>query len=78
VAALPQHLRRDVVGRPAQRPFALPFKCNLARQPKVSDFEIVTGGEEEVAELEVAVDDVLRLHVLDRVQQLVHEPPHIL
>ena len=35
-------------------------------------------GEEEVAELEVAVDDVLRLHVLDGVQQLVHEAAHIL
>jgi hypothetical protein len=35
-------------------------------------------GEEEVAELEVAVDDVLRLHVLDGIQQLVHEAAYIL
>jgi len=38
----------------------------------------VTGSEKEIAELEVAVDDVLGLHVFDGVQQLVHEAADVL
>lgn len=78
VASLPQNLRSNVVRSAAQSALALTLKRHLARQSKVSDLEVVARGEEEVAKLQVAVDHVLRFHVLDGVQQLVHEAAHIL
>ena len=78
VASLPQNLRSNVVRSPAQSALALTLKGHLASQSKVSNLEDVARGEEEVAELQVAVDHVLRFHVLDGVQQLVHEAAHIL
>jgi hypothetical protein len=68
VSSLAQNLRSNVVRCATESAFALAFKSNLTSQSKVSDFEIMTRGEEEVTELEVAVDDVLRLHVLDCIQ----------
>jgi hypothetical protein len=59
VSSLPQNLRSNIVRRPAQRALAFTIKSNLASQSKVSNFEIMPRCEEQVAELEVAVNYVL-------------------
>ena len=68
VALLVQHLRRDVVGRPADRPLLLLTKPG--GQAKVADLDRHAGGEEEVAELQVPVDDLLLVDVGHALAQL--------
>ena len=65
-----QYLGRDVVGRAADR--ALLLLADPRGQSEVSDLDSHAGGEEEVAQLEVAVEDVLPVDVVHAVDQLGH------
>ncbi|KAG5462802.1 MAG: hypothetical protein BJ554DRAFT_3486, partial [Olpidium bornovanus] len=47
--------------------------ARAARQPQVADLEVAVGVEQQVARLQVPVQDVRRVHVLQRPQRLVHE-----
>ena len=56
-------LRRQVLGRPAQRP--RPVRHNL-RKPKVSDLDVPRLGDEQVLRLQVPVHNVEAVQVLKR------------
>ena len=47
-----------------------------ARQPKVADLEVAGGVQEQVARLQVAVQDIGRVHVLQPAQDL-HSSLHV-
>ena len=51
---------------------ALPIVQNLSGQPKVCDLEVHLLIDKNVTKLQVAVDDVLSVHVDHAVQQLHH------
>ena len=68
-----QHLGRDVVGRAADRLLALAGDLDERGEPEVADLDVHVLVEEDVAELEVAVDDLVRVHVLARADELHHE-----
>ena len=73
VALLAEDLGRDVVGRAAERLLALAVVLEPRGQAKVADLELHVVVEEEVAQLQVAVDDALPVQVLHAQQQLAHE-----
>jgi hypothetical protein len=62
----PQHFGCDVVGGAADGGLALPVKLEDAGEPEVSDLDVPAEVEEDVGELEVAVDDAPLVQVLQR------------
>lgn len=75
VALLVQNLRRDVVRRSAQRLLAFPFVLNFGGQPKVTDLDVQLVVQEQIAQLQISVDDVLIVQILDSRQHLVDVVP---
>mmetsp|Transcript_24372 Transcript_24372/g.70101 ORF Transcript_24372/g.70101 Transcript_24372/m.70101 type:complete len:311 (-) Transcript_24372:1790-2722(-) len=65
-------LRGDVVGGAADGLALLVGAGQAGGETKVSDLDVEVLVEEEVAELEVAVDDVDVVHVADGVEELLH------
>jgi len=65
--------RGDVVGRPADRLSLLVLVFDARRQPEIADFDFNVLVEEQVPQLEIAVDDVFVVHVPDGQNQLRHE-----
>lgn len=63
-------LGRYVVGCTANSPFALALKVELGRQAEVSELDLHACREEEVAELEVAVEDAVAVQMLDPSENL--------
>lgn len=72
------NLRRDIIWGPTQSPFLLIAKLELGGQPEVADLEIHVLVEEDVAHLEVPVDDPIAVHVLEGRDDLEHEVPGLL
>ena len=68
-----QDLGRDVVGRPADRALPLAVKLQLGRKPKVADLDVHLDVHHHVAQLKVAVQHVVLVHVLDRRDGLHHD-----
>lgn len=62
----------DVVGSPTHGAFLLVTELEFGGKPEVSNFEIHVVVEEDVAHLEVAVDDAVAVHVLEGGDDLVH------
>ena len=75
MALLVQHLWRNVIWRPADRSLLLLTKSGC--QTKVTNLDSHAGGEEEVAKLQVPVDDVLLVDVGHPVAQLSHVVAHL-
>ena len=63
------HLRRKIVKGPAER--LAPISRRVHAPPKVSDLQLAVDPKQEVLGLDVAVDDVLRVEVHERVRHLV-------
>ena len=63
------HLGREVVESPAER--RPPVARSVHTPPKVADFQFTIEPEEEVLGLDVAVNDMLRVEVTERVCHLV-------
>mmetsp|Transcript_25506 Transcript_25506/g.61327 ORF Transcript_25506/g.61327 Transcript_25506/m.61327 type:complete len:397 (-) Transcript_25506:312-1502(-) len=68
----------NVVGRPADGLALLVGGVDATRQAKVSDLDVHGLGEEEVAELEVSVDNVAIVHEAHGLHYLVHEEARLL
>ena len=60
-----EHLRGDIVGRTADRALALTVELELGRQTEVTDLDLHLVVKEEVAELEISVDDAMTVKVFD-------------
>ena len=71
------YLWRDVVWRAAQSLLPLPVVVHPRGQPEVSDLDLHGVVEEDVAELEVPVDDLVGVEILDAGEQLMHEVPRL-
>ncbi len=71
-------LRRDVVGGAAYRAALLVRRVDPARQAEVADLNVHGFAQEEVPELQVAVDDVAVVHEGDGVDDLQHEEARLL
>ena len=63
----------DVVGSAAHGPLFLVGELELGGQAEVADLDVHGAVEEDVAKLEVPVDDPVRVHVLYAGDQLKHE-----
>lgn len=59
-------LRRYVVGRTADSALTFAIKLQLSCQAEVSDLDFHLVIDEEVTKFEVAVDDSVAVHVLNR------------
>jgi len=66
-----EHLRCEVVGRAANCTLLFALVEDLGCKTEVTDLETHTIGQEEVAQLQVAVDDFARVHILHCFDQLV-------
>jgi len=75
VTLLVEHLRGNVVWRPADR--SLFLLTEAGGQAKVANLDSHAGSEEEVAKLQVPVDDVLLVDVGHPVAQLRHVVAHL-
>ena len=64
------HLRREVLGRPAERRRRGAAGLALLTEAKVREPEVPVLGDEDVLRLEVAVDDVRPVEVLEREEDL--------
>ena len=73
VALLAEHLRGDVVGGPAQGLLPLPVIVHLGGQTEVSDLALHVVVEEDVAQLEVSVDDLVLVEVENSKENVSHE-----
>lgn len=73
VRGVEQHLWRDIVWRAADG--FLPFAGALDKrgQAKVPDFDVHLRVKEKIAKLEVAVDDLVGVHVVAGTNKLNHE-----
>ena len=60
-----KYLRCDVVGSTADGAFALSVELELSGKTEVSDFDLHAVVQEEVAQLEVSVDDAVGVEILD-------------
>ena len=65
--------RRDVLGHEARLCPGRLGGADGAGEAKVADLEVAVGVEEQVRRLEVAVDDLVRVHVLACADELHHE-----
>lgn len=65
-----QHLWRHVVERAAQAHAPLLLRAHLRRQPKVRQLDAVLLVQEQVGQLEVAVEDAAAVQVLHSRQHL--------
>lgn len=70
MAGLVQHLRCNVVGRPAQGLLLLALKVDFGREAKVANLQVDGVVQEQVAQLQVAVDDVPVVQVFTARDQL--------
>lgn len=70
VVAVKEDLGGNVVGCAADGFLALAREANESSETKVADLEIHVAVKEEVAKLEVAMDDRSRMHVEARVDEL--------
>lgn len=75
MALLVEHLRGNIIRRPADRSLLLLTKSG--RQTKVTDLDSHAGSEEKVAKLQVPVDDVLLVDVGHPLAQLRHVVAHL-
>lgn len=60
-----QHLRRNVVGCPANSALAFPVEVNLGCESEVADLDLHALVDEEVSEFQVAVNDSVGVQVLE-------------
>jgi hypothetical protein len=67
VALRRNYFRRQVVGRAAQRPCDV---RDLLGEPEVGDLEMAVAVEQQIFRLQVAVDDVVRVQVVQRERDL--------
>lgn len=65
-----ENLRSDIVRRSTHRPPLLLLELQLSSQTEVASFYLHLLGEEQVAELEVSMNDPVLVHVLDGLQYL--------
>ena len=63
----------DIVWSSANSFFALSGTFDEGSEAKVADFDVHVVIEEEVSEFEVAVDDLVRVHVVTGADELYHE-----
>lgn len=68
----PQQLGRQVAGRAAQIGETL-LRLDDAREPKISHLDVVVVIEQNVLRLQVAVHHIVRVNVLHRLEQLLHD-----
>ena len=69
MALVQQHLGRDVLGRPAECVGARTGLDDL-RETEIGEFGVSVGQHEQVFGFEIAVDDVQRVDVLERLRDV--------
>lgn len=67
-----EHLGRDVIWRTADGALALSIELQLGGETEISDLDLHLVVDEQVTELEISVNDAMRVHVLDSRANLVH------
>lgn len=72
MSLLVQYLRCNVVWRAAQCLLSLALIFNTSRQAKVADLHVKLIVEKEIAELEIAMNDVMIVKIFDSLHDLMH------
>ncbi len=73
VCSVKQDLGSDVVWCPAYGLFALAFVLYEGCETKVADLDVLVAVEKYVAELEIAMDDLVGVHIMAGAKELHHE-----
>ena len=66
-----EHLRSDIVGSTANGALPLTIELKLGGETKITDLDLHLVVEEEVAQLQISVDDAMTVEVLDSGADLV-------
>ena len=66
-----EDLRRDIVGSTANRALPLTIKLELGSETEIADLDLHLVVKEEVAQLQISVDDAMTVEVLDSGADLV-------
>lgn len=61
----------------AQSPFPFPIKSKLACQSKVTDLDFIPPPQEQVAELQVTMDDLAAVHILHSLKLPAHRSQYL-
>lgn len=68
---LVQNLRRNIVRRSAQRLLPFAIELDSRRQPKITNLHIQLIVKEQIAQLQVPMDNPILVQILDAVQDLI-------
>ena len=72
-----QYLWSDVIGRSADGLLLLPVEINARGQSEIPDLDVHMLVEEQVAQFQIPMDDLLSVQVLKPLQHLQHEVLHL-
>lgn len=73
VGGIEEHFWSYVIWCPTNRLLPLPGVFNQCSQTKVSDLNVHVGIQEDIAELEIPVDNLVHVHVVACTNELNHE-----
>ena len=65
-----KHFWRDIVGSTANRAFFLAIEVEFGGETEIAQLDLHLVVEEEIAEFEIAMDDAMRVQILQRVNDL--------